>query len=347
MTPRQEQRGAEHSANLQAGRDIVYHGLSASEIREIALGVFKENFLELRGVAEEVALGRAEKITNEFLERLAVERPAALSNFQDPDIQRALFAAQREYACSGDEDLGQVLVDLLIDRADRTMRDLQTLALNEAINAVPKLTDDQRRAIAAIFIARYTRFVGALNLDAFYELHVRRNMAAFAGDLPRKQSAYQHIEYVGAGTMQITNFALEAAFTNVTPGLFTRGLEREQIPDELAKTEVLDRLFVPCIRDTTRLQVAAIAVDDVPALAVAAGVPEAEDQLRNLLNTSLLTPDEVRDEVTARVPELLSLFEAWNASPLPSMTLTTIGLAIGHAYWQRVTGARAELGIWL
>src|SRR5918999_2351247 len=145
----QRQEGGRESTNIQAGRDItVSQGPSVEEVREIALDVFHRNFLQLQGLAEDVARGRAEKITNEFLKQLQDRNPAALESSKDPDMQLALFSAQREYARSGDADLEQVLVDLLVDRASEQHPGLRTIVLNEAITAAPKLTEDQRRAVA-------------------------------------------------------------------------------------------------------------------------------------------------------------------------------------------------------
>ena len=71
----QEISSGDESTNLQAGRDVVYHSASWPEMKEVALAVFKENFLELRGIAEDVAFARADRITNDFLDALRDRHP--------------------------------------------------------------------------------------------------------------------------------------------------------------------------------------------------------------------------------------------------------------------------------
>ena len=57
---KQEQSGGAGSVNAQAGRDVVIHGITASEAIEIADGVFWKNFLTLGGAAEGILRERVE-----------------------------------------------------------------------------------------------------------------------------------------------------------------------------------------------------------------------------------------------------------------------------------------------
>ena len=168
MPRSQDLSGGSDSTNLQAGRDIVYNGVTAAEVREIALDVYEANILRLTGIAEDVARGRAERITLDYLEKLKSGNPAALNSIQDPDMLNTIFTAQKAYAYSGEEDLEKVLVDLLVDRSGQQDRELKTLVLNEAIAALPKLSIRQRKSIAFWFFIRYTRYIGPLNLDMYY-----------------------------------------------------------------------------------------------------------------------------------------------------------------------------------
>ena len=82
-------------------------------LRSVALDVFRANFLELQGVAADVASERAVAITESFLAQLQARAPEYVQSAADPDMQRAIFSAQREFACSGEQDLEEALVDLL------------------------------------------------------------------------------------------------------------------------------------------------------------------------------------------------------------------------------------------
>lgn len=154
---KQNQKGGDNSTNIQAGEVTVVQGLDYPQVREVALDVFRSNFYELSGQARDIATERAEKITEEFLEKLQRENPEGFKKAEDPDFQYALFTVQKEYARTGDEDLGDLLVDLLVDRSKQEQRNILQIVLNESLNVAPKLTDDQLAALAVVFIFKYTQ----------------------------------------------------------------------------------------------------------------------------------------------------------------------------------------------
>lgn len=344
---RQEQAGGDESENYQAGRDvIVYQGPSLEEFRQVALDVYRANFMELRGAAEEVALARADKVTNEFFDQLKAQNPDALKSAADPDMQRSLYNAQREYACSGEDDLGQVLVDLLVDRAGQDQRTIETVVLNEAITAAPKLTVDQRAALAVCFLVRYTRYSGPGTLEAYYDTIVEKGLRLLALGLPRKASAYQHIEYVGAGAVGMGSISVGQALAS-DRGFFTKGFTEDEVLEPLREFIGDSRVFVPCLRDAAKMQLNVSHEDNISDALEAIGRPDLEAPYKQQLMTGAMSPEEVESDVSARAPEVAELIEAWKNSSLPNLTLTTVGIAIGHAYWRRVTGQSAPLSIWL
>lgn len=62
-----------------------------------------------------------------------------------------------------------------------------------------------------------------------------------------------------------------------------------------------------------------------------------------------MSEDEIAEEVVARIPRLGPLKEAWGSgnTGLTTLTLTSVGIALGHAYWARLMGSRTPLSIWL
>ena len=151
MADRQEQRGGRQSTNYQAQTINIAHGSSLAEVRDIALEIFQANFFQLAGTAAQTAQSRAEELVGNFISELRDRNPAGAHHAADPDFQYSLIIAQREYARSGDRELGDLLVNLLVDRTASEKRTTQQISLNEAIGAVPKLTNGQLAAITVVF----------------------------------------------------------------------------------------------------------------------------------------------------------------------------------------------------
>jgi hypothetical protein len=340
----QNQSSGADSVNNQAGRDLVQMGVSAAEARDIALDVYKSNFLTLSGIAEQVALDRAERITREFLERLQREDAKSLSSVQDPDMQHVIFTAQAGFARSGEADLEQSLVDLLVDRAGQQERDLKTLVLNAAIEILPKLTVAQRRAITVCFLVRYTRYVGHFGLADFYSYVEQWKPVLDIGSV--KRADYQHVQSAGAGSLGAFGLELGAAFADAALGFFTRGFTAEDVPDDLREFLNDSDVFIPCLRDPTKIQINARASAEIDEMKVD---KQIGDVLKNLSNVGVMGQPKIVEDLVTHIPEMAIVRDRWEPSGLQNFELTAAGMAIGHAYWRHITpaGDLAPLDNWL
>lgn len=344
----QTQDGGDNSTNYQAGQDIHVHGLTIDEARTVALDVFKSNAIELAGVAQGLAVARAEQLTNDFLTKLEGEMPDRADQLADPDVQSVVFQAQKEFARSGEDDLRVALVDLLAARVGEEDRNLRTLALNEAIASAPKLTEKQRRAIAWVFYLRYTRAVGVGTPDAYYS-RLEQETRALGPDVPTGHADYQHIEYVGAGSLSIGKASFGSGIMSGVEGLFTKGFAETDVDPELLAELRANNFVLPALRDSDRFQLRLVADEELEKVASANGLAGRIQDLNNVKNLGRMSDDEVASEAVERVPAIGPLRAAWDddRAGLNSMTLTSVGLALGHAYWTRLTGSSASLKIWL
>jgi hypothetical protein len=342
---RQDQSSGSGSANYQAGRDIVQTGVSASEVREIALDVYRSNFLVLRGIAEQVAADRAEGLTREFLGSLERENAGLLSRMQDPDMLSVLFTAQAGFARSGEPDLEAALVDLLVDRAGQGERDLKTLVLNEAIETLPKLTSVQRRALALCFLFRYTAYTYLFSIDKFYSRMEQWGPIIDIGTL--KRADLQYLQAAGAGSLSISSAPLAMLLAENCRGFFYTGFAAEDIPEAIRAFADDQEVFVKCLRHDEKTQINAASARAVSDLQERKGI--ASDVLENFSHVGVMSHEDILAEIVKRVPQLAVVVERWEKSGLANFELTAAGIAIGHAYWKKIVPAEmsAPLDIWL
>src|SRR5262249_24209651 len=149
-------------------------------------------------------------------------------------------AARHEDAVTSD-----LLVDALRESAKEESRSRRQLVLNESVATIGKLTTDELATLAVVFTLRYTKaqFVNSLlSLQAY----LRRYIAPFVGELPQHDSAFQHLDYLRCGQLQVTQQQLGQIFRATYPGLFLRGLVPEEHP-QLA--EIPRDLLVSCLHD--------------------------------------------------------------------------------------------------
>lgn len=164
-----KQEGGENSTNLQGGTIIVNQGITYQDAKNIAIDVFKSNYLELSEKAAITAGQRVEELVDDFLTKMHERKPEAINSIEDPGMQHAIFTAQKEYAKTGDKDLSDMLVDILVDRASQQERNLMQIVLDESLVIVPKLTNNQLDTLTLIFLLKYTRNNQIINIQTFKE----------------------------------------------------------------------------------------------------------------------------------------------------------------------------------
>ena len=345
----QEQTVAEGSTAIQAGGNVTVTntGLTYAEVRDVALDVFKANFYELAGVAKDVAKSRAEEITEAFLLKLQQENPAGFEKSDDPDFQYSLYTVQKEYARNGDKELGDLLIDLLVDRSKQKQRDILQIVLNESLNTAPKLTESQLAVLAVIFLFRYTQNFGVGNhqmLAEYFDKHV----APFTSKLVKNMTCYQHLEFTGCGSIGLGEQTLEAILGTTYQGQFLKGFEEKEISDQGISIGLDSRFFIPCLNSSSKFQIRANSKELLNnALEKNSISVEDRQKINGLFDFGKMSELEIKEKCIEIRPYMSDLFEIWSESAMKSFTLTSVGIAIGHANIKRLVGEFADLSVWI
>jgi hypothetical protein len=318
-------------------------GISVAAARDIALDVFKANFLTLSGVAEQTARDRAERITREYLEKLERCNPGGLANIQDPDMLQAIYTAQKGYACSGEEDLESVLIDLLVDRSGQKDRDLKTLILNEAIACLPRLTNAQRKGITFCFLMRHNRYAGPLALEPFYK-YIHSHLTPFADISTNADADYRYIQSAGLASQSTRRSDLEHIFQTDYYGFFNSGFTVEQLPVVMRDYICNSSCFVQCLRNPDALQFNVRSRAEVRSLQSKMGYAARRG---GILSIGEMKGPDVLEDIVSHAPAMAEVFDHWDRSGLRDLELTIVGIAIGHAYWRRITSEATPLDVWL
>jgi hypothetical protein len=347
MSSKQIQKAGDHSLNVQGENVAVVTGLTYQEVRQVALDVFKDNFYKLAGVADDTARKRAEQITDKFIKELGLRNPKGVGASSDPDFQYTLFTAQRGYACAGDEELGDILVDLLVDRTKEETRSLIRIVLNESIRVAAKLTPGQIDVLSLIFLLRYTKYLKMHNLDALRE-YLNKQIAPFIPTLPDSYASLQHLEFTGCCSISIGSISLEKILTENYAGLLSVGIPPDELTDILTEEPNTMQLVRPCLRNPAKLQVNCIDEETLKKKATDLGV--RDDIVKKLLQLDRkhkLKGDDLWKELDRMEPLVSDFRKKWNHLGLEHVSLTSVGIAIGHANVRRVTGESSPLSIWI
>lgn len=347
MSDKQIQKFGDDSLNIQAKSINIQTGMTYSDVKEIALDVFKNNFENLSVVAADTAKKRAEEITGQFLSELEKRNYDALSQAQDPDFQYSLFTVQKEYARTGNKNLGDLLVDILVERTKVDQKGLLQIVLNESLAVAPKLTTSQLCALSVIFSLKYTRYLRMISLDTLKD-YLAHRLAPFAKDLPKSQASYQHLEFAGCGSSGFVASGISDIFKQQYPGVFSIGFSKEQFDSEIGKISGSEKLLVPCLRDNNLFQLNVTDFEILKKQIKEKGISDSEYPIiESFWKKYLISDEDLRKDLINQNENMATIYDVWENSPMQNMTLTSVGIAIAHAYTRSKTGDSDDLSIWI
>lgn len=349
------QKSGDNSTNIQAENVQINNGISYTDVKEIVMDisndVFKSNFIKLRDLAAETASARATFITEEFLKKMSSENPAFINKFKDPGFQDTFFNAQKEYAKSGKKELGDILTNLLVDKAKQKNEQLIDIVLSESISIAPKLTEEQLNILSVLFLMKNVK-LGAQFLPGlihFFDKYLK----PFANSISAKYSCYSHLNYAGCIRISIgeTNF-FNAIFQQYS-GLFSKGFTSE----ELISRNILFQeipLLIHCFTDNTKLQLLDIKEDYFLNLYKEIGLTvditdfrRTFSELLALHNTYLMSEKEMSNYLNTELPYIKTISDIWQNSQMKNSDLTSVGIALGHANLKKYNNDFPDLSVFL
>lgn len=344
---KKSQRGGDHSVNVQAENVTVNAGLSIAHVKELALEVFEGNFYKLAGIAKETADERAREITDQFLQELAEKNPEGLKASEDPDFQHSLFQAQKEYARCGDKELGDILVDILVDRSKEEQRSLLQVVLNESLTIAPKLNSTQLDILACCFNIAYTRRLNIANAKMFLE-YINNAVLVFADAIGEKDSNYRHLEYVGCVSIRTGSRDIVKILTQTYKAIFCKGFERDSLGEIAKECPNIWKVVIPSLHNVNLIQAGGMDDETIKTMCNQNAISEeASNKLIQLNNQNMMNQQEAIDYLKSQCPKFEKFLTDTQKTPFKSLELTSVGIAIAHAHSRKKVGFDADLSIWI
>ena len=341
----QAQKSGDNSVNIMVG-SVTQTGLSYTDAKALFFDLFKANFPALQQTAKEVAEERAGELIGKYVDKLAQEHPQGLAAAKDPDMQYAILSAQRAYARNGKKELGDLLVDILVERTKRNSEELKRIVLNESIEVAHKLTEAQINAMTVCFICGYTINRGVGNIVMFYD-YLKTYIKPFCVGLTRNRSDYQHLVYAGCGTISIGSKDLHDIMTGTYQAAFVKGFDKVEISSLGLTQDQESKLLIPCFRDPNKFQINAINEQAFDEAAKAVSLTDDQKNRLKSTNRRLLSKTEFLTELGGIDPVLSDMFDCWDHSDLKSLDLTSVGIAISIANIKKTTGITYRLDTWI
>ena len=108
------------------------------------------------------------------------------------------------------------------------------------------------------------------------------------------------------------------------------------------------RIFIPCINDPSKMQVNANSKESLEIkFEKFQIIPEDRGKIIKLFDKNKMNETEIKEKCIEIKPYMATLFDVWSNSAMKRFSLTSVGIAIGHANIKRLIGEFTDLSIWI
>lgn len=122
------------------GQIHIHQGMNSDEVRALCLDLVQKELALYKQQASDESMRRFNLLMEKFLDLLAEMNELKRQKLQEPAIQFAINETFKEYIKSGNEELGDDLMDLMIERMEVDEHTTKQLLIDEARQILPKLS---------------------------------------------------------------------------------------------------------------------------------------------------------------------------------------------------------------
>lgn len=318
---------------------------SNSEAKNLIEILFEQNFPKLREEAQKTAKENVEKFCQTFLS-LAKSglKPEDINKLSDPDFQVTLNTSLMQAGRKDEQELRENLSRLLIARLSNSDYNLRKIVYNEAIETIGKLTIDDMKIITLCFILRYTKQVDVKtfeNLDKFLG-----NLSPFL-DFNNTSAEFQHIVYANCGELDmISDWTFINSILSSYPDLMPLIVNSHLISLHGIPEDINSTLFTKITATDSRFNITTnLELENYLQIVE---MPESTtNAIRTAFNTATSKAKEDLMKLIPTYKNIYSVVRSVSDTNLKHLSLTSVGIAIGAMYWERISGAQVDISIWI
>lgn len=323
------------STIVQAKGDINFNGITAETAIEICKYVVKGELAVYTQDARVEAEKRLSDISEKTIDRITSLKEDLLHRFEEPAIQMALNETFKNYIASGNEELGENLIDLLIERLRVQDRTTEQSIIDEARNIIPKLSSN---TVSLLAIMVFSKLIFPYNKEQYDDLLLK--LAPLAEKFKNINSLdIAHLKQVGCG-YGISAFhvaeSLEKDLLSIYDLFFRYNISLDELNDLFRKysqqTTNSDLLYILGLFSTEG-QYVSFNVGSTKTVTEAFNQANKDKLIplfEDLKNKAIpFTEDEVRDYHIQKDARWQFAFEVFKNNQMTTFQLNPVGVYIG------------------
>ena len=322
------------------------NGITEEKAKEVALEIFKANFMELSVTSNKIAIQRAEEVTNEFLARVFLNDSKLIEKFTEPGFQYSFINAQIQYARTGEKITKEILVEALNKRIKTPEQTLKQKIYDETILNISKITPEQMNFLTLWYVILY-RKEAVINKEGLKTFIDNKILKFYNSDYNNRQF-FQYLYYTGCAKVLSegsTFKPIEEIFKNYYSGIFSRGFNQDEFKSKVdIDIEKYKNVLIKCLNDSTKLQFDSLNENVLRERLKDFNITENIDKIINLEKEKQMDVMEIKKELIKICPGIESLLNLWKDNrEVKALELTPVGITIAILNYNRVTGEDIDI----
>ena len=310
-----KQKSGNDSKNYQVAGNLII-GYPYSEIKEIVKDLFEQNFYKLSSSAKNIAEARVNELMEGYFKKLSNEDTVDLNIISDPRFQCSLYEAQKEYAKSGDTNLKEELINILLEKTKSNNPKKKDIILDEIINILPKISEKDKDFLTLKFIFGY-KFFDLLNLKNFNN-HINESMIFFHEKFKSKEfkENLEYLEYnrcilTMEGVKEWNN--LEHIFSKTYTGFFSLGFSKEEFEENIKENiDNYKNIVMPSLKYNNKFQFRFLRSTDLEDFLLKNNMIEKKERLINLFSKTISPELEIKSNLENINIKMKDFIEYWD-----------------------------------
>lgn len=331
---------------------IEYHkyGLGFEEVERLTTLVVKEQASKIIEVeSKRVFEARVEdfKATIEPMVKELSERE--VKQLAEPDTQLMLREAAHISGRRTEKDIRSVLAHLVAKRIKSGSlvpgESLKDIVFKEALSTVGKMTADQLKIVTLCYLLKYTKHNGIKTFEQFDEM-LKKCVLPFV-EFKNTQTEFQHIEYVGAGSISsLGSSSFSEVFSKEYGLIFSKDISQSDIDSLSLSVDLVDKILYKD-GDAFKFKMENKQVLDEVLKSLGLVDEKTIGDINGIWNRSRMSKQEIETVITEKSDAGQKILDVWKDSLLPRLSLTSVGIAIAVTNYEQIVGDTLDIDIWI
>ena len=197
-----DQRQGLGNAGTQVGVQNNYYGLTPQQACQMTMELFYNNFPKLQEEAKALVEKRVTELMDEIAAQLCKKNITDMSPLAEPDVQYAIFEAQKNYARFATNESLSTLSSLVAERIRQNDSGIcLKVAIDKAISIIGMLSPSQLDYLSLLFMVTRVKFPDIKTTEDL-KARFEHLSTVFAGAV---NSSWEHLNMLGCLQLDLPN----------------------------------------------------------------------------------------------------------------------------------------------